>query len=30
MVVEEMVVVEMDHCLMILMAYGYLKLCVDV
>ena len=28
MVVKEMVVVEMEHCLVILAAFGCLKLCV--
>ena len=30
MVVGEMVVVEIEHCLVILIAFGCLKLCVDV
>ena len=29
MVVGEMVLVEIEHCLLILIAFGYLKLCVD-
>ena len=29
MVVGEMVVVEMEHCLVIWIAFGCLKLCVD-
>ena len=29
MVVGDMVVVEMEHCLVILIAFGYLRLCVD-
>ena len=30
MVVGEMVVVEMEHCLVILIAFDCLQLCVDV
>ena len=30
MVEGEMVVVEMEHCLVILIAFSCLKLCVDV
>ena len=29
MVMGEMVVVEMEHCLVILIAFGCLKLCVN-
>ena len=30
MVVGEMVVVEMEHCLVIVIAFGCIKLCVGV